>query len=460
VNESIVVNSANVFGRECFPLALAPMEQFMIWSETLSFPKTFRVVQTFVGTLCQETLRKAFSNAIVRHPLLWASTEVSRGQLRWTIPKERSFEFRSNVGGYDQTPYPPSIDLTCQNGVRFWYHCEEGHSELVSEYHHACCDGLGAQQFLQDWFLAYHQISSGIDPSDVRLPKLTVDHLTNRSAFVRGTRQDTETLSFFQKAVLAYRFHCQPPRWLELEPDATAATTKTIYSRWTIAGEMLKQTDEVLQSHNLTLHEFSMAVMLQTLAETFSQKSKSQRSRLRVMFPTSHRSHQDRRAGAINRIGFAFVSSRSDDCHTMEASLGVACRQLQGIQKYELGLDFVDQLTILTQRPWLAKRVLKWQRPWATAICTNLGHYGHRLQKLFEWSSPGFRIGNLIMTSVSGVPPLQPYTHWGIGLSRHFDQISVLFRSVLSDENSKSLQSLFEENWKKSTATLLGSDQR
>jgi hypothetical protein len=85
---------------------------------------------------------------------------------------------------------------------------------------------------------------------------------------------------------------------------------------------------------------------------------------------------------------------------------------------------------------------------------TNLGHYGHRLQRLFEWDGVGFRIGNVVMTSVSGVPPLQPYTHLGIGLSRHFRQVSVLFRCSLGGADSSRFQYLLEKNWTNFLGTL------
>src|SRR5262249_17001477 len=56
-------------------------------------------------------------------------------------------------------PRGARIDLTHEGGLRLWMRRgDDGRGVLTLQYHHACCDGIGALQFLGDVFDSYHRM--------------------------------------------------------------------------------------------------------------------------------------------------------------------------------------------------------------------------------------------------------------------------------------------------------------
>jgi NRPS condensation-like uncharacterized protein len=50
----------------------------------------------------------------------------------------------------------PRIDLHRQTGLRILLAQQEGQTEMLLQFHHACCDAFGALRFVEDLLAAYH----------------------------------------------------------------------------------------------------------------------------------------------------------------------------------------------------------------------------------------------------------------------------------------------------------------
>ena len=47
------------------------------------------------------------------------------------------------------------LDIGSRTGLRVWVRQGDGASRIVMQFHHACCDGIGAYRFLGDLLAAY-----------------------------------------------------------------------------------------------------------------------------------------------------------------------------------------------------------------------------------------------------------------------------------------------------------------
>ena len=75
------------------------------------------------------------------------------------------------------------IDLRCEVGLRVWVRAGTETTRVLVQIHHACCDGLGCLQFLEDLFLCY-AVALGGTNEPVPLPELDPARLQKRGHFI------------------------------------------------------------------------------------------------------------------------------------------------------------------------------------------------------------------------------------------------------------------------------------
>ena len=60
-------------------------------------------------------------------------------------------------------PHATAMDLFRQTGLRIWVLPADAATGVVLQFHHACCDGVGALRFISDLFAAYAAATKAID---------------------------------------------------------------------------------------------------------------------------------------------------------------------------------------------------------------------------------------------------------------------------------------------------------
>jgi hypothetical protein len=421
-----------------FPLELSPMERFMLWTDSPSRPKVFRVTLCFLGLLNRERLEMSCRIALGRHPLLAAKVTGGLGKETWTLDPEQEFSnakcqvanrsFESDVtrDGLER------IDLQKQAGFRYWLTegGYEGGEEITVEFHHACCDGLGAQQFMSDWLSIYHQLTEGYSPSSLVLSPCDLDALVDRGKFERS--KDAKGLSVWKKFLLAYRFHALLPKPIRglAHPSAShqAGEVREHLMRFTLSNESAAQIDRDLQDTRMSLHDELSSRMLCFLSKWQTDRGLSSSTRLRLMIATDHRTRSQWRATALNRIGFAFVSSDCRTCQTVSSARHEAASQLAAIKFHKLGLDFVEPLALVARWPRLSLPILRLQRCWTSVVFTYMGDVDLRLSRVLPKESNGIRVGDVVLATIFGVPPIQNQTNVGLGVCRFGNRVRIGLR--------------------------------
>ena len=171
-------------GREiAFPLPLAPFEEYMLGDDHSAYPMVFFLRLRFSGRIDETSFETAYQAAVSRHSLLRAIL-ASKGKrnLEWVesdqLPSIRWVE----RGNSDALPRAAPMDLTKDPGVAaIGLHGDEG-TDVVLQFHHSCCDGLGAFQFVNDLLVAY-ALERGETSARVQLKPLATDRLGQRDRF-------------------------------------------------------------------------------------------------------------------------------------------------------------------------------------------------------------------------------------------------------------------------------------
>ena len=99
----------------------------------------------------------AVRRAVLRHPLLCAHLSVSRiTGFRWVAAAD-PYPYVDCADASVPLSFPgrERIDLRSETGLRVWAREGNGHTELRFQFHHACCDGVGAYRVIEDVLCAY-----------------------------------------------------------------------------------------------------------------------------------------------------------------------------------------------------------------------------------------------------------------------------------------------------------------
>ena len=477
----IAVDSALIDAKFLFPLPLVAMEQFWMWDDIPSHPKRFRVVIELSGIVDVSQLKNSIAIAAARHPLLISVVRLSTRPPEWVIPKDPHVGWRWNSGPWNQSPFSDDWDLSTEGGLRIWGSQNGESAEMSLEAHHATCDALGLRQFLRDVFVAYDQLMK--NPNCLpTLPSLSHERLKERGSFSRpAPTKETRSTTPWEKIMGAYHFHFRGPTPIAAvsghNPSRIAAT-RHYYFRHTfdiaetesiehthahhaqkgsestqIAHSLKKEESLPLETPSL-LNDLAVARLVQVLAAWNTRyESAALKQRLRILIPTDLRAPRDSRSPASNRLGFGFVVSNAGDCGDIQKLLTSIQSQTQAIRKYRLGLDFVEIFGFLAKYPKIGGWLVRRPRCLATAVLTNMGDAFGRFRKHFEMVDGKFKVGNLVVESFAGYPPLRPQTHLGIGLSRCAGKLTmgvIIDARQFSYEQAIALQQQWIQAWQDS----------
>ena len=140
-----------------FPLPLTAFEKYMLLDDRPDYPMVFVLQILLSGDMDRSAFESSFEEALWRHPLLCALVFGSpRKGLAWRLAEERRpFLDWDRSGAPIGNAHGERINLYSEVGLRCWVRQGDATAEVTLQFHHACCDGLGAFQFLADLLAAY-----------------------------------------------------------------------------------------------------------------------------------------------------------------------------------------------------------------------------------------------------------------------------------------------------------------
>ncbi len=478
----VSVPRSEILGQSLFPLALARMERFMIWDDSPRYPKRFRIGMQFEGEIDGPRLRRAVEVAIRRHAMLLAKPDHAIRPKHWVLGEFASFQFAWGRGNFENAP--EGFEKCWKKpdqfaALRIWGCNEVGQANLVLDFHHANCDGLGARVFLRDLMLAYdHLTAQSSRPATVEglqdaseldgdcegpdWPRLEPKDLVDRDCFYRPQPdENSRPTTIWEKLLHAYRFHVLGPvAMFGVTGEKRIKTPRSVsvvsYHHRTLSQVVSTQILEACDRRGERFNEVAIALLMQTIADWNVRHGRSKpKHRLRILVPTDLRTLRDKTLPAANRFSFAFVGAHLWETADWTTVHGLTHKHMEIIRSLRLGVDFVDILGLLQSIPFIsriARLTLRIPLPMATAILTNLGDVTRRHRKRYTHQDGCPVVGGLVLKSIVGVPPLRPKTALGVGLSFAAGKLTIgaaLDVSCLGRETAMVLDSYIAawQNW-------------
>ncbi|MCY2991166.1 MAG: chromosome condensation protein [Planctomycetota bacterium] len=395
-------------------LPLTTMEEFLFWEDRPAYPWCCFVRMRFAGQLERTALEAALRTTLQRHPLL-SSIVQKRGRKRlvWvavTNPEPR-IEWQSGpTGGH----FPPAshLDLQQEIGCRFHVVVDDQASDLVIQFHHACCDAAGMFVFFHDLLLAY-ALAQGANPERVRLLPIDQQLLAGRGRYgltlgqlLRMLPKQLVGLQGVRQFLMRTPCPVIPHQVCDNEVPPPAEYPAVLGRVFDIQDTVALQTAAV--QLGVTANDLLIRDLFLALAEWRTrQQVPADDGWLRMMIPMNLRTAQDRELPAANVVSSVFLDRRGPDFSDPERLLRSIHDEMELIKRNQLGYTFVFSTQLIRLLPGGLRKQVRADKCTVSCVFANLG-------KLTARTSLPRRggcvvAGNVSLRELDLVTPIRPY---------------------------------------------------
>ncbi len=409
-------NRIKIHNAYTFPGNITAFERFVLQTDSKSTPIVFRVLMRLRGPVLRDALSEAFQIAVQRQPMFQSViSPESRSwhrcdccpQLLWTT---------SNVSESDQTRLPVQpIEITREIGLRVKASLLEDGLLISLDFHHACCDGQGARQFIAEWLTIYDQLTSNSEftPAYLEVEKLASRHIYRKPntpvTFWEGLWNLYITLSGKTARVPVYSKNSEERIILEatLSPDETSSLRA-----W-------------MKQEGFTLNDLGLACSMYAFHQSFPRFSQGRK--ITVLNPVDLRYPSDLRVPACNRVGMAYLRRKLSTFPSFDALLTSLREEMQYVKRYYVGAEFLHGLTALSQSSFLWKTLHKSTLFTPTLQFTCLGDTTRSILYKLREVDGAIQFGQLRLESISGIAPVGPGVPISIASCETSNRISMTF---------------------------------
>lgn len=409
---------------ETFPLT--HFEELMLHQDSSAFPTNCFVRMRFEGLLDERAFRAAVLATIKRHPLLHSTVQQHRGRYRWHVD-EAAPDVTWFSGASAEGPTYLRLNLEVEHGLRFVVRVDERDSELVVQFHHACCDGLAIFQVVHELLLAYAIEKDG--NATYSLPDVAQDLLDSRGSL--GLTTGSFLRIFVRQAVGllgVVQFLVRKPEHLVRHRvvDRTAPTPPAFPTvvahhfdkevsadlRQAAKRARVTQNDLLIRDLFLALQEFRR-----------SQQVGNPEGWLRVMIPVSLRRKEQYQAPAANIVSSVFLDRRSADMEEPDQLLKGLSEEMNLIKRLQLNYLFIYSLWVQRLLPRGLQRTARPKNCQITAVFTNLSRLF--LRSPLPRSEGRLRCGNVVLNETEAIPPIARHLNAAFGVSWYASRLTI-----------------------------------
>lgn len=464
-----------------FPLPLTAFERFMIADESADYPMTFYLRIRLRGILDREIARRAFDVALSRHPLLRCHIRKDRLGPSWVWAGEQELEFIWLDGqNLNHKAWRTPIDLAKQIGLRVWGTQEPDHAVLTMQFHHACCDGVGAAQFMEDVVIAYTRIFATSTGPNWDLPEfrsLDVDLLKNRNSR-EGRRIANIRGSVIRRSriLLKYSLRYLREQKLSLLPNSAKVQVDHKQQDLGLISTKLTRAEtkglrKVSMQHGSTLNDLLVRELMLTANTRLAGSTRISKSLLRwkqpticVLVPVSLRGPSDHEIPACNVVSYIFLSQRKFRMEQPIELLTAIRDDMRLVHRYQAGWFFVQAIESVQKVPGLM-RLLMWRnrnRCMSTTVLSHMGNLFSAIGSRLPRKDGLIQMGDLQVEDICGIPPVRKGTAAAFSSIMINGRLSISIRCCpdrFTESETRELLSMFTDRLRQTAASIIQSPE-
>lgn len=464
---------APVAPESLLPLPLTAFEQFMLTDESPDFPMVFYLQVRLKGVVDRRNMQLAVYTALTRHPLLCCRVESDNGRECWVWAGDDIPNTDWDKDHWSAAePWHQPIDLRNTVGLRVWGEQTTEHALLTLQFHHACCDGIGAAQFLEDVAIAYarqHAANNGIEGD---LPELRpVHHHLLKTRGSRDGRRIADVRGLLTRRVrilLKYTLRYLRQKKLPLQttsPDRNDDRQQGLnLMTLQLSRRETRGLREAAKLHCASLNDLLVSELM-TTSQAWNTKHGRRRKQwfsvkqptVCVLVPTSLRGPSDSELPACNVVSYVFMARPVSLVTQRDKLLHSIRDEMQLVHKHQAGWFFVQAIEAMRKLPGMLRFVMWWTQDscMSTTVISHMGNLlntiGSRLPKI----DGQIQMGNLTVEHICGIPPIRQGTSAAFSSIMINGCLSISMRCCskrFSQRNAKALLNAFADTLK-DTAT-------
>jgi NRPS condensation-like uncharacterized protein len=429
------------------PLNLSNFEHYAFRDDSPEYPMVIAFRTPFEGTLDETAFRDALRETLRENPLLRAVVDESGWRTKWRLLKDHEPSItcvKYNLA-YPPVNCPPKwINLTQESGAVFELRLCAARGVLISYFHHACADGIGAIRFLGDVFARYGQQTATNEKErpTIRKPDPTV--LLTRGALHRpGDRRERSAPIFHTLLETCRLLFRKSYRFLRHSPLPVAKEeVENIIHTKVLPRAIAKQLKKKAAANGVSTNDLLMMVMLQQLADwSVDDPASSPNDLFRIVMPVSMRTPDHDEISAANVVSYVFHSYRRHQLRQAKSLLAAIHHKSQQMMNRNEGAAMLRGFALTRWIPGLFDLSRKLQPDFASAVMTNVGEVRRVFQNRFPLKQGKAIAGNVVIQSIDGVAPVRSNTNitmafgtYGGELFMHLNRNTRLFSGAEAEE--------------------------
>lgn len=367
----------------------------------------------FSGRIDRTRLTTALEAALKRHPLLTAI--VRKCGRRWEWIESSSVD--PSLTWMDQEPVdnlaPATyLDLRKEPGVRVTVVHGKNACDVVFQFHHSCCDGSGAGQFVNDLLVEYvNSIPS--NPTKCQLDQLSPELLKQRANFGLST---WELLNMARQQLVGLQGVAQyamrtPQPVLPHTPSLNGASRAAEFPQnrvhW-LKHEEMEELRKVAMRHGVAMNDLLVRDVFLAIGDWRTQNDLGDSEDwMRLSTPLSMRTAGDVELPAANVVSMVFLDRRGADFADADKLLRSIRDEMNLIKRCRLGMTFVLTLKFLSLIPGGLRRAVRADKCAASCLVTNVGEVLANLP--LPRNEGRLVVGDAILESVEITAPNRPF---------------------------------------------------
>ncbi|MCA9027624.1 MAG: hypothetical protein KDA86_20615 [Planctomycetaceae bacterium] len=424
----------------------------MLIDDRPSHPMSIFVEIRLSGDLNQDAFRRAYGQALERHPLLQCVVKKVRRSWSWVPACDRvNPVVWITTPESNARPEQNHIDLETEPGIRTWVTYQPDESRILFQFHHSATDGLGAVRFIGDLLAIYGKSTTPEGEEAPELEPVTFERLRDRGQLWPDGKPRFET---FRRVVeCAWEFVTQVPSPIAapsaLHPhDDREPQFPNMVSRKIDQGTTRAIKREAAK-RMVSANDLYALVMFQTMRRWNEFHDAGGRRRtLRLGVPVSLRTPLHDDSPAANILSYMALTSFAED-DSDELLKRISKRTAQTVGGVDGPVFTLGVGGVVTYFPWIGRLCSsRSSYCYTSAVLTNIGEVRRAVGNRFPLNKGRCVAGSVTLEALLGTAPVRPQTAVAIAVGTYGGHLCINANcdpEIFSHADSASFLDLYVE---------------
>ena len=417
---------------------MVSFEHYMLADDRKTHSMAVQMRFWFKGIFDRQSLLSSLDIVLDRHPIFQMKTVGHPAQptnaIKWMKTETKTTPFLCWKPLNEKITHPESpfhIDLSKEIGLRLWIRDNAEHdktdreyeTEILTQFHHSVCDGIGMLQFMEDLMIHYGMLC-GIPVPQPR----SIDHdlFASRGDFWLSEQQwRSRKFKDFMRAFNFFRSLAQPLATPKNQIGATTPVADLFASERRVLSEKTLENIRLASRHaRATVNDYLLFELFKTLSN-WNRRLGKFLLKTRVALAVSLRVAADDKQSSMNIVSMVFLDKTHRQVDRGDLLQGIIDETLD-VKTNRMGITLPRVMRFFGRIPYAILIFMRLPLCSATAVLTNLG--STLSNSPLAGSDGKLRVGEIILERYELLPPVRPKTSASFAINYYAGKLNVTLR--------------------------------